>query len=59
MKIQVTKSFTHTSSPRPFAVTERLTVPDELGAQWVAEGRAISLDPESKPVKRKRENAAR
>jgi hypothetical protein len=59
MNIQITRSFKDASSPRPFAVTERLTVPDELGAQWVAEGRAISLDPESKPVKRKRENAAR
>jgi transposase len=59
MNIQITKAFKDKSSVRPFAVSEFITVSEKVGKQWIAEGRAIGLDPKPKPTKSKRENASR
>jgi hypothetical protein len=43
MRIQITQSFRHATTPRPFLACELVTVPDDLGRTWIAEGMAIAF----------------
>jgi hypothetical protein len=73
MKIQITKSFRHDSTPRTFIAQELVSVPDDLAREWIAEGNAVEfaggqntvtvkpLYPrgDDGPTRRKRETAVR
>jgi hypothetical protein len=70
MRIQIIKSFSHASTPRPFVTDELVTVPDPLAREWIAAGLAVPFagnppePPEppaavKKPAHQKRETAVR
>jgi hypothetical protein len=65
MQIRIIHSFRHESSPRPFLKNELVTVPDELGQEWIDEGKAALFVAAAQPVvnaippRRRRERAIR
>jgi hypothetical protein len=65
MQIKITQSFRHESSPRPFVQNELVNVPDDLGQQWIEEGKATPFAAAARPVvnavppRRQRERATR
>jgi hypothetical protein len=65
MKVKISKSFQHGSSPRPFLENELVDVPEELAQKWIDQGRATAFAPSSRPVvnavppRRQRERAIR
>lgn len=68
MHIQILKSFSHATSPRPFVTDELVTVPDPLAREWIAAGLAVPfagnpVEPpaaaKQPPAHQKREKAVR
>lgn len=64
MHIQILKSFVHPSTPRPFLLHEMVTVPDDLGRQWIEEGKAMLVAgtvvaAPAPPARRTRERAVK
>lgn len=65
MDIRIIKSFGMHDSLHPFHPGQCLTLPDAKAHEWIAEGKAVPLNPvvavstPSRPTKRKREKAKR
>lgn len=61
MRVRILKPFLHPDSPRPFQQEEMIVVSEEIGKQWIKEGKAtavpVDFSPNIAPTRRKREKA--
>ena len=61
MKVKIIKPFTHPDSPRPFLPDELIEVSEDLGKQWIQDGKAIKfpiVPAHVAQARRRREKAA-
>jgi hypothetical protein len=43
MQVQIKQSFRVTGSPRPLLPNELVTVSDDVGREWIAQGKAVQF----------------